>query len=193
MEEKKVNLSTFIILMVILTIIILGLIVYIIIGKVQPNNKNELLNNDIKIAFQRYLTIKGYLSSSPSDLVAFLFDDAIINQNDDNNEQYLETNIKYVRFEKTILDYMTIDEFQRINTSDYNMDYFKNVDGILYVANIGDTMNNWKVNSIEKKSSKTYIGHTTWEFEEETGDNVDFEFKIEQNNNRSVISFCKSK
>lgn len=112
-----------------------------------------------------------------------------INVTDDN---YKKTNIKYSDFENAIENYMTKEWFEKINTQ-RESELFKNINGILYYNDVGLTGTEYVIEKVELKgdySDKSYIATGYSENVDGSKNKEVFEFHIENNNGKCVISYC---
>lgn len=153
----------------------------------KQNDDISYSDAEIKECLQSYLDIKAALYSGPKAVIEYLLDDVEV-YDTENIGAYRKTNIQYDEFKKAILSYMSEKEFEKMNPSDFA---FKNIDGILYITEVGASGCNWRVDSIEKLENNSYIGHTTWMFEE-VEQPSEFRFTIAENNGKCVIDSCES-
>ena len=155
-------------------------------------------NEEVKVAFQRYLTLIGALSSNQE---RFLIQLGIIDESNDysikTEDNFVRTDVSYFDFKNTILNYVTEDWFKDENGLNGDF-YFKNIDGYLYYRDGGATGLNFEVDSVELKgdySNISYIGkvyNTT--FIENDSEKIlqDVEFHISSYYGKCVISYCDS-
>ena len=148
--------------------------------------EHNFSNEEVKESLQNYFDFKSSFLNSSEDVMKFLFDDAIIYSErfDDGNQTFMKTNKTYSEFKEKVLSYISENNLAESN-------FFRNIDGILYIGGTGASGGEWKVESVEKIDKNLYKGITTWMSDgpEET---VVFEFSINEYKGKCVIDSCKS-
>lgn len=104
------------------------------------------------------------------------------------NNNYIKTNIKYSEYKSKMLNYMTEKWFEDNFTKN-----FKSVDGYLYYLDGGATGMTFEVKSITLKgdySNLNYIANVNNIHIDESREQENIEFHIENYNGKCVISYC---
>ena len=152
------------------------------------SGKKTFSNDEIKNAIQNYLDLVGAREGSPEGLLVKL---GLTNfgantEKADNN--YIKTNIKYSDYKTKMLNYMTEQWFENNFTKS-----FKNVNGYLYYFDGGATGLEYEVKSITIKgdySDLNYIANVDNIHLDDSREQLNIEFHIENNNGKCVISYC---
>lgn len=139
----------------------------------------------VKEAIQDYLNIIGSKEGSPSSVLDYLKLKG--KESTARKEGYLKTDIKYSKFKKSILEYIT----ERCFKEEFS-EAFIEEDGYVCYFNGGATGVGYEVNSITKVNDKTYNAKAVW-MQEESKEDVSFEFGIENSNGKCVIDYCNQK
>ena len=243
MEEKKaikISLSTFLLILAIIVIIIMGYFIYKLNNdKELANNKVIQLNNqvsglentvnnlqgtisdisntiikandsvetnlnsntqtntsvsktfsndEIKNAIQNYLDLSGALAGSPEGLLVKLGLTNFGANTEKSDNNYIKTNIKYSEYKTKMLNHMTEQWFENNFTQ-----LFKNVNGYLYYFDGGATGMTFEVKSITIKgdySDLSYIANIDNIHIDDSREQENIEFHIENYNGKCVISYC---
>ena len=160
--------------------------------KNNDNNIEEFSSEDIKLAIQNYLDLKGECDGSPEGMLIIL---NLIKENETkekNDDLFVKTNVKFSTFKDIMLNYVTEEMFEKKFARVY-----KNINGYLYYYDGGATGISFEVNDVYIKGDfsdnidNTYVAKThnnklyfeSWEVEY-------IEFRIENSNGRCVISYC---
>lgn len=155
------------------------------------DNSKELNSEEIKKIIQGYLNILGAKRGSPAsalmtDEIKLISSYSEIEGKVDNNN-YISSKIKYSDFKNKMLEYMTEELFGKISDPDY-----KNVNGMLYIADIGASGISFKIEEIElisEEDDKCKYRIKGLEFE--PGQEYDFigEVELQKNKeNKYVVS-----
>lgn len=154
------------------------------------DNSKDLDSEEAKKIIQGYLNIFGAKHGSPASAlmtgeIGLISSYSEIGNNVNNN--YLKSSVKYDDFKNKMLEYMTEELFGKISDSDY-----KNVNGMLYIADIGASGISFKIEEIElilEEDDKCKYRIKGLEFE--PGQEADFigEVELQKNKeNKYVVS-----
>lgn len=155
------------------------------------DNSKEIDSEEAKKIIQGYLNIFGAKHGSPAsalmtDEIGLISSYSEIEGKVDNNN-YMSSKIEYSDFKNKMLEYMTEELFEEISDSDY-----KNVNGMLYIADIGASGISFKIEEIElisEEDDKCKYRIKGLEFE--PGQETDFigEVELQKNKeNKYVVS-----
>ena len=111
----------------------------------------------VKQAFQRYLNLVSYNTSSPSTL---LFELDFINQHSNEvakKEGYLKTNVKFAQFKDTMLKYVTEKCYDNVFANS-----FIDENGYLCYFDGGASGVSYEVKNVTKQVDKKYIAKVEW-------------------------------
>ena len=145
-------------------------------------------NDEIKNAIQNYLDLVGASEGSPEGLLVKLGLTSFGENTENADNNYIKTNIKYSEYKAKMLNYMTEKWFENNFTK-----FFKNVNGYLYYANVGATGMEYEVKSITIKgdySDSSYIANVDNIYLDDSREQENIEFHIENYNGKCVISYC---
>ena len=153
-------------------------------------------NKEVEEALENYLELAGKLQGAPMNVVEELDlceDGEYINAKI-TNDNYIITKIKYDAFKNKMLKYVTEELFEK----EFGEKYFKEEDGMLYVADVGATGMEFEVNKVELKDEddkKTYIAKYDYiiDDEEDLKESLEAEFEIDNNDGRCVIASFEEK
>lgn len=152
------------------------------------NVSKTFSNDEIKNAIQNYLDLRGALESSPEGLLVKLGLTSFEANTEKSDDNYIKTNIKYSEYKNKMLNYMTEQWFEDNFTK-----LFKNVNGYLYYFDGGATGMTFEVESITIKgdySDLRYIASVYNIYIDDSKEQEDIEFHIENYNGKCVISYC---
>ena len=121
---------------------------YLNLDKEEIDNSKELGSEEAKKTMQGYLNIFGAKFGSPArvlttDEIKLISSYSEIDGKADKNN-YISSKIKYSDFKNKMLEYMTEKLFEEMSGSNY-----KNVNGMLYIADIGASGKSFKIEEIE--------------------------------------------
>lgn len=149
---------------------------------------NTFSNDEIKNAIQNYLDLVGAREGSPEGLLVKLGLTSFGTNTEKADNNYIKTNIKYSDYKAKMLNYMTEQWFENNFTKS-----FKNVNGYLYYFDGGATGLEYEVKSITIKgdySDLNYIANVDNIHLDDSRDQLNIEFHIENYNGKCVISYC---
>ena len=156
------------------------------------SDKNYIDNNilftekQLKDTFQNYLDLIGAKEGSPSNFLKELKLISEDSSKEARKQGYMKTDVKYSKFKETLLNYVT----ERCYKDDINFNNsFIEEDGYLCYFNGGATGMVYKVEKVTKVSDKVYKVKGIF-LQEEAGEEVNFEFGIENNNGKCIIDYC---
>ena len=152
-------------------------------------SENKTFSNDeIKNAIQVYLDLVGACEGSPEGLLVKLGLTSFGANTEKADNNYIKTSIKYLDYKTKMLNYMTEQCFENNFTK-----FFKNINGYLYYFDGGATGLEYKVKSITIKgdySDLNYIANVENILLDDSREELNIEFHIENNNGKCVISYC---
>ena len=156
----------------------------------QPNESvtKTFSEDEIKNAIQNYLNLVGAREASPESLLEELGFKNLGTNAQTIEDNYVKTNIKYSEYKEKMLNYMTEQWFENNFTN-----YLKNVNGYLYYFNGGGTGMAFEVKSITIKgdySDLNYIANVDNIHVDDSREQENIEFHIENYNGKCVISYC---
>ncbi len=169
------------------------------INNSQANNTSnsddvKFSDNEIKESITNYLNIfKGYGSIEGILENLELLEYGEYSNNELTSDNYRKTDIKYSEFKNTVLNYMTEDWFNTINTRYDTEAKFKEKNGLLYYNDIGLTGTEYVVESITLKegySDSRYIANAYSINPDDSKNFENIEFEITNYNGKCVISYC---
>lgn len=151
----------------------------------ETKSKTTFTDAQVKETVQDYLNIIGSKEGSPSAVLDYLKLKG--KESTARKEGYLKTDIKYSKFKKAILEYIT----ERCFKEEFS-EVFIEEDGYVCYFNSGATGVGYEVNSITMVNDKTYNAKAVW-IQEESKEDVNFEFGIENSNGKCIIDYCNQK
>ena len=169
------------------------------INNSQTNNTSSsedvnFSDKEIKESLTNYLNIfKGYGSIEGILENLELLEYGEYSNSELTSDNYRKTDIKYSEFKNAVLNYMTEDWFNTINTGYDTEAKFKDQNGLLYYNDVGLTGTEYVVESITLKgdySDSRYIANV-YSINPDDSKNVEnIEFEITNYNGKCVISYC---
>ena len=161
-------------------------------NEINPSSENgektEEKDEEIKNAIQNYLDLVGAREGSPEGLLVKLGLTNFGANTEKADDNYIKTNIKYSDYKAKMLNYMTEQWFENNFTK-----LFKNVNGYLYYFDGGATGLEYEVKSVTIKgdySDLNYIANVDNIHLDDSREQLNIEFHIENNNGKCVISYC---
>ena len=141
---------------------------------VDNNSQNKKDNINVRKSIQSYLNLVGSEDASPSSMIRTLGFDLINDYNNHDVQFFIKTNIKYDAFKQEMLKYVSeswfenrFGEAREPNITNYNLgSFYKNVNGILYIADVGASGEGYKVKNITHLERDAYIVEYDVIFEE---------------------------
>lgn len=127
---------------------------------VNNNSENKLDNTNVRKAIQDYLNLVAAEECEPSRMISELGLDLTIDYNNHDVEFFNKTNIKYDDFKKEILKYVSESWFENrfAKSSESEIDsLYKDVNGDLYIANIGSSGRKYEVKNITQLEEESYL------------------------------------
>ena len=143
---------------------------------------------EIKDAIQNYLDIVGALEGSPIGLLTKLNMGRYTAGRENEGDNYLKTDIKYSEYKAKMLNYMTEEWFENNYT-----ELLKNEDGYVSIFDGGATGMVFEVKDITLKgdySDSSYIADIDIVNLDDSREQDNIEFHIENYNGKCVISYC---
>ena len=118
-----------------------------------------------KISVQNYLNLVAAEYGDPKYMIDELGLQLSIDYDNHDIKYFLKTNIKYEEFRQKMLKYVSEDWFESrfsdlVEPDETNYDLgsmYKNVNGILYVADVGSSGRAYKLKNISYKNAESYI------------------------------------
>ena len=156
--------------------------------QINESGKKTFSNDEIKNAIQNYLELVGAREGSPEGLLVKLGLTNFGTNTEKADNNYIKTNIKYADYKTKMLNYVTEQWFENNFTKS-----FKNVNGYLYYFDGGATGLEYEVKSITIKgdySDLNYIANVDNIHLDDSREQLNIEFHIENNNGKCVISYC---
>ena len=204
-EPVKVNLSTVIIIILVILLIATGVFAGMLYSQnmktINPTENNvsnvqetvkTVSESEAKEILTNYLNLSGRYQGSPSSAVRLLGEmtkkdviDDVPNVVAYNGGSLEQTKIKYEEFKKLMMNYMTEELFN----SEFSNGYI-NKDGDLYCKNIGASGVRYEVLSVEKEvgSDTKFKAPVITIFDETSKDDGTFKFELKEVNNKFVMS-----
>lgn len=163
-------------------------------NKTSNSEDVKFSDKEIKESITNYLNIfKGYGSIEGILENLELLEYGEYSNSELTSDNYRKTDIKYLQFKNTVLNYMTEDWFNTINAKYDTEVKFKEKDGLLYYNDVGLTGTEYVVESITLKgdySDSRYIANV-YSINPDDSKNVEnIEFEITNYNGKCVISYC---
>lgn len=157
-------------------------------NQTNASEKKTFSNAEIKNAIQNYLDLVGAREGSPEGLLVKIGLTTFGANTEKADNNYIKTNIKYSDYKAKMLNYMTAQWFENNFTKS-----FKNVNGYLYYFDGGATGLEYEVKSVTIKgdySDLNYIANVDNIHLDDSREQLNIEFHIENYNGKCVISYC---
>ena len=155
------------------------------------NQENSFSDETIKKSLQDYLDLVATKEGRIGRVLVklgLLGAEEIKDTDDDTEDGYVKTNIKYSDYKNAMLNYVTESIF-----NDKFLFGFKNKDGFLYYHNGGATGSEYRVDDIRIKgdySDSRYIGNVVSINVDNSEEKMNVEFGVTNNNGKCVIDYC---
>lgn len=155
-------------------------------------SNNSFTDEQVQLAISNYLELyahahcslllqelseKGSLSYNPSESTTFLYDGTII------------TSIKFSDYKKTMLNYVSENEFEKNWSSTLN--YHENSNGYLTMLQGGGGLRTFTINNITKINDSTYTANTYSTVSGDYPSTDNYEFSLKNVNNNCVVDSFK--
>ena len=145
-------------------------------------------DEQVKTSFKKYLDLLATANTSPTKFLESLDYNKVMVKDDVSfgEIKYTNTRIKYSDFKDKVHEYISEEVFlKRINTA-FGVECFKNIDDLLYVANVGAGGIQFEIENFENKGNNTYLAKYYLLDSEDEGKTV--EFTVTNNDGLCIIN-----